>query len=195
MHFSWIGVNYYLFPGLTGDGIRGSVVASSSNKLNNASQASSNEITHPAQAEEAKKPGNYSLMDRFVPDDENLCPTGTHEIFTKGKSCVCMQTAQLENLQAQLVLYEWHLGEPEMFDGARVVGEGSVPPLNSYTLMKPTRISTGGQGTVAWVGVPTSNMEYALKFKAREGRNEKNWKIERREAQILKKLKHPFIVT
>lgn len=55
-------------------------------------------------------------------------------------------------------------------------------------------MSTGGQETVAWVHLQSNSMQYALKFKAREGRSDKNWVIELREAKILRNLKHSFIL-
>lgn len=97
-------------------------------------------------------------------------------------------------LQADTVIYEWHTVEKEVLNGKIIKELGSMPSLADFKSVNPAKFSTGGQGTVAWVRLPRSPMQYALKFKSRGNRSDKNWLIERREAKILQKLKHTFIV-
>ncbi|VDM21548.1 unnamed protein product [Hydatigera taeniaeformis] len=100
----------------------------------------------------------------------------------------------MTKLQTGSVLYEWHMKEQKAINGKGAFQANPLPALDDFVPMSPVKVSTGGQGTVAWVHLPNTSMQYALKFKVRDGRSEKNWLIERREAKILQKLKHPFIV-
>lgn len=100
-------------------------------------------------------------------------------------------------MQSKPVIREWH-NPDEHIDlgnsGTMKKRNFESPKLTNYVLKKPTTINSGGQGTVAWVKDSGNNVEYALKFKVRDKRSEKNWRIERREADILKKIKHSFVV-
>lgn len=123
-----------------------------------------------------------------------FCSKGTCEVSSNDKACICTKAGQMTTLQTGPVLYEWHTTEEKTLDGKVVVEMNPIPALNDFVPMNPMKMSTGGQGTVAWVHLPSTSMQYALKFKARDGRSEKNWLMERREAKILQKIKHPFIV-
>ncbi|KAH9286144.1 Protein kinase 3 [Echinococcus granulosus] len=125
---------------------------------------------------------------------EVFCSKGTFDINSNEKACICTKVEQMTTLQAGSVLYEWHTTEQKALNGKVVVGTELAPALVDFEPMSPMKMSTGGQGTVVWVHLPSTSMQYALKFKARDGRSEKNWLVERREAKILQKLKHPFIV-
>ncbi|KAM7540803.1 hypothetical protein Aperf_G00000034043 [Anoplocephala perfoliata] len=122
------------------------------------------------------------------------CPRGIHEIYSPDKDCTCIQIEKMASLQADPVRYEWHSIQKEVLNGKVITEFESVPALEDFIPMNPAKFSTGGQGTVAWVHLRRSLMQYALKFKARGKRSYKNWMIERREAKILQKLKHIFIV-
>ncbi|VDK21118.1 unnamed protein product [Taenia asiatica] len=123
-----------------------------------------------------------------------ICSKGTCEISSNDKACICTKVGQMATLQEGSVLYEWHTTEQKTLNGKIVAEVDPIPALDNFVPMNPMKMSTGGQGTVAWVHLPSASMQYALKFKARDGRSEKNWLIERREAKILQKIKHPFIV-
>ncbi|VDK88822.1 unnamed protein product [Dibothriocephalus latus] len=157
----------------------------------------------------AEQEQNQSLADESERSEEvcqrsaggplNLCPTGMHEVYAKSKTCVCMHAETLAVLQSKPVISEWHTGEPEtiLVDGNEVTPRstlGRKPSLGEFELMKPVRIRSGGQGTVAWVQNPETLMQYALKFKIRDDRNASSWRIERREAKILRNLQYPFVV-
>ena len=134
------------------------------------------------------------LEKSLVKSFKTLCPKGIHEIGSTEKACICMKAERMARLQEGFVLYEWHTSEPEILNGKVITETGSTPALDDFLLMYPMKMSTGGQGTVAWVHLQSNSMQYAHKFKAREGRSEKNWVIELREAKILRNLKHSFIL-
>ncbi|VDO04244.1 unnamed protein product [Rodentolepis nana] len=123
-----------------------------------------------------------------------LCPQKRHEILSSNKPCVCMKVEKMKALQGGPVYYEWHKVEVKAVDEKIIKKLETSPSLDEFELMCPTKVSTGGQGTVAWVHLPRTTKQYALKFKLRQDKNDKTWFIERREAKLLQKIKHSFIV-
>nr|CUU00360.1 hypothetical transcript [Hymenolepis microstoma] len=123
-----------------------------------------------------------------------LCPQKRHEILSSDKPCACMKVEKMKTLQAGRVYYEWHKVEAKAVDGKIIKKLESSPSLDEFKLMSPIKVSTGGQGTVAWVHLPKTTKQYALKYKLRQDKNDKTWTIERREAKLLQKVKHSFIV-